>query len=350
MLKDRLNKRIHLSNELVLKLAKIDEAKGRWIGALNLNPKILHQLKKTVIITSSASSTRIEGVQMTDLEVENFLRRLKQKTPRNRDEEEVAGYADLLGRIFDNYKTLKVTESQILQFHKILLSFSQKDKGHCGKYKTVDNTVAIMRQGKIQKILFKPTPPWLTKKEMGDLFTWFKKREDNKDMHPLVVIANFIFEFLAIHPFTDGNGRLSRALTNLMMLQADYSFVPYVSLEEIIESRQAEYYLALRNTQKYYKTDEENIEPWLNFFVDIILEQLAKALQLLEGGNNEQLMSDKQRQIFNLFKGNQELKVSQIQKKTKIAMPTVKQAVSRLVKLNLLQRLGQGSAIRYRLK
>lgn len=348
MLKDRLNKRIKLSNELIVKLAKIDELKGQWKSALNLNPKILHQLKKSVVITSSASSTRIEGVKMTDAEVERFLRGIKQKKPKNRDEQEVAGYADLLGRIFDNYKTLKITESRILQLHKILLSFSQKDKNHRGKYKNQDNTVAIVRDGKVEKILFKPTPPYLVKKEMDDLLEWLKEREKKQDLHPLVVIANFIFEFLAIHPFVDGNGRLSRALINLMMLQFGYNFVPYVSLEEIIENRQSEYYLSLRQTQKNHKTKNEDITPWLEFFIEVVLEQVEKALDILAENENEKLLSELQKKVYEMFKTNRELKVSEIHKKTKIPLPTVKQIVARLTELKLIEKIGQGRATRYK--
>ena len=348
MIKNRLNKRIKLSNEMILKIAQIDELKGRWSGSLSLNPKILHQLKKTVVITSSASSTRIEGAKMTDQEVERFLRGIKQKTPKNRDEEEVAGYADLLGRIFDNHKSLKISESRILELHKIMLAFSKKDKDHYGKYKTKDNTVAIIEKGKIKKILFQPTAPWLVKKEMDDLFEWYKERQEKKDLHSLAIIANFIFEFLAIHPFLDGNGRLSRALTNLMMLQNGYGFVPYISLEEIIEERQAEYYLSLRKTQKNHKTRNEDITPWLNFFLDAVLAQIEKALNLLEGKENRKLLSGAQEKVYDLFIGSIELKVSEIQKKTKIPMPTVKQSVSKLVEYKLVEKIGQGSATRYR--
>ena len=348
MIKDRLDKRIKLSNEVILKIAQVDELKGRWSGSLFLNPKILHQLKKSVVITSSASSTRIEGAKMTDQEVERFLRGIKQKTPKNRDEEEVAGYADLLGRVFDNYQSLKISESRILELHKIMLAFSKKDKEHYGKYKTRDNTVAIVEKGKIKKILFQPTAPYLVKKEMDDLFEWFKKRQEKKDLHSLVIIANFIFEFLAIHPFTDGNGRLSRALINLMMLQNGYSFIPYVSLEEIIEERQAEYYLALRKTQKNHKTKNENITPWLDFFLDTVLTQTKKALNLLEGKENRKLLSKAQEKIYDLFVDGLELKVSEIQKKTKIPMPTVKQSVSRLTEYKMIEKIGQGSATRYR--
>ena len=347
MLKNRLDKRIKFSNQVLLKIAEIDELKGRWIGTLSLNPRILGQLKRSVIITSAGSSTRIEGSKMTDREVDRFLRGLNQKTPKGRDEEEVAGYADILGRIFDHSGSLKITESGILHLHSLMLKFSKKDALHRGKYKTKDNTVAIVEKGEIKKILFNPTPPWLVKKEMDDVLFWLKENMEKKDIHPLVLIANFIFEFLAIHPFEDGNGRLSRALINLMLLQQGYAFVPYVSLEEIIETRQSEYYISLRETQKNHKTKKENIEPWLLFFLDCILAQTKQALKLILKNDPAKLLSETQKQIYDLFIDESELSVSEIQQKTHISLGTVKQALSRLLKYGLIERLGQGRSTRY---
>jgi len=348
MIQDRINKRIKLSNDILLKIAEIDEMKGKWSGSLDLNPRILGQLKRSVIITSTGSSTRIEGSKMTDREVDRFLRGINQMTPKNRDEEEVAGYADLLGRIFDNYKALKITEGVILQLHDIMLSFSKKDEIHRGKYKAKDNTVAIMEKEKIKKILFDPTPPWLVKKEMDDVLEWLKERQEKKDIHPLVMIANFIFEFLAIHPFQDGNGRLSRGLTNLMMLQNGYMYVPYISLEEIIEEKQANYYLSLRKTQKNHKTSDENIEPWLLFFLDCVSIQVKKALELLKGKNPESLLSEIQKKIYDLFTSDIELGVSEIKNRIDAPLPTIKKSVARLVEYKLIERLGQGPATRYK--
>ena len=349
MKKERLDKRIQFSNNILLKIAEIDEMKGKWSGTLALNPRILGQLRRSVIITSVASSTRIEGAKMTDQEVERFLRGINQKVPKDRDQQEVAGYADLLGRIFDNYSSLKISEGRILEFHKIMLKFSEKDKQHSGKYKTKDNIVAIMEKGEIKKILFKPTPPWLVKKEMDDILEWVKEKQEKKDIHPLIIIANFIFEFLAIHPFQDGNGRLSRLLTNLMMLQHGYIYSSYVSLEEIIEEKQSEYYLSLRKTQKNHKIISANIEPWLMFFLDIIFIQAQKALKLLEGNKPESLLSGAQRKIYDLFVVDVELKVSEIKNRINIPLPTIKQSVARLTEYGLLEKLGQGSATRYRL-
>ena len=348
MIENRLDKRIKFSNKILLRIAKIDELKGRWSGSLALNPRILGQLKRSVIITSAGSSTRIEGSKMSDKEVDRFLRGLNQNAPKGRDEEEVAGYADILGRIFDHYDTLKITESGILHLHDLMLKFSKKDELHRGKYKTKDNTVAIVEKGEVKKILFNPTPPWLVKKEMDDTFFWLTENLEKKDIHPLVIISNFIFEFLAIHPFEDGNGRLSRALTNLMLLQQGYAFVPYVSLEEIIESRQSEYYISLRQTQKNHKTDNENIEPWLLFFLDCVLTQTKQALKLLEGNDPIKLLSEIQKQVYDKFISDGELSVSEIQSKTDIALSTVKQALSRLAKYRLIEKLGQGRSTRYK--
>lgn len=350
MKEDRLNKRIILSNAILFKIAQIDEMKGKWSGSLALNPRILGQLKRSVIITSTGSSTRIEGSRMSDREVDRFLRGLNQAAPKNRDEQEVAGYANLLGRIFDFYPSLKISESVILQLHGILLEFSEKDNLHRGKYKSKNNTVAIVEKGEIKKILFSPTPPWLVKKEMDDSIEWLKAQQNKKDIHPLVVIANFIFEFLAIHPFQDGNGRLSRALINLMMLQNGYAYVPYVSLEEIIEEKQSEYYLSLRKTQKNHKTENENIEPWLMYFLDCAFNQAKKALELLKGNNPENLLSETQRKILNLFVSEIKLSVSEIKEKNGLPLPTIKKTVARLAEYGLVEKLGQGPATRYKKK
>jgi len=350
MTENRFNKRIRITSTILNKIAKIDEFKGIWRTGLRLSPQILGRLKKSVIITSTGASTRIEGAKMNDEEIARLLRGLKSKKPQGRDAEEVAGYADLLGRILDNYKTLKLTEGQILQFHKILLNFSSKDQIHKGRYKSKDNiVVAINAEGK-QVILFRPTPPYLVKKEMDDIIFWTNAELDKKEMHPLLTIANSIFEFLAIHPFLDGNGRLSRALTNLLLLKAGYAYIPYVSLEEVIEERQTEYYLALRATQKNHKTNKEDITQWLEFFLDTLIEQIIRAKKLMEAEDPEKLLSEKQLEIYHLFDTNDTLSVAEIDKQLKGNIPqaTIKQALSRLLALKLLERIGLGRSTRYR--
>jgi Fic family protein len=349
-MENRFIKRIKINKEILSKIAKIDEFKGLWHGGLRLSPQILGQLKLSVIITSTGASTRIEGSKMTDEEVDRLLKGLKSKSPQGRDAEEVAGYADLLGRVFDNFKTLKLTEGQILQFHKILLNFSKKDLNHKGKYKSQDNVVVTKdKEGKII-VLFRPTPPYLVKKEMDDVLFWVNQELEKKEIHPLLIIANFIFEFLAIHPFEDGNGRLSRALTNLLLLKSGYSYIPYISLEEIIEDHKTDYYLSLRITQKNHKTKNEDITLWLNFLLDALLLQAQKSKEIMDSEKSEKFLSEKQSTIYKLFESDKTLSVLEVDKKLKNKIPkvTIKQALRKLVDMKLIEKIGQGRATRYK--
>ncbi len=343
-------KRIKITAQTLGKIAKLDEFKGLWHGSVKLSPQILGRLKSSVIITSTGASTRIEGSRMSDAEVERLLRGLKAKPPKNRDEEEVAGYADLLGRIFDHHGTLKLSENNILHFHSILLQFSTKDMSHRGRYKSGDNTVIMRNEAGEEIILFNPTKPYLVKPEMDLAMDWVNGQFEKKEWHPLLVIANFVFEFLAIHPFIDGNGRLSRALTNFLLLRSGYVYVPYVSLDEIIEARKEKYYLALRATQKNHKTDHEDISPWLEFFLDALLEQADLAGKLMNSEQPEKLLSERQEKVYSFFEEGNFLSVSDIDSLLQGAIPlvTIKQALRRLVELGLLERMGLGRGVRYK--
>ena len=285
---------------------------------------------------------------MTDEEVERFLNAFKSNPPENRDEEEVAGYANLLGRVFDNWKKFKLSESTVLSFHEILLHYSRKDDLHKGKYKTRENLVVAMNRQGEQAVIFKPTEAWLTKKEMDDVIYWTNIAISEKKLHPLLIIANFIFEFLAIHPFSDGNGRLSRALTNLLLLQAGYEYTPYVSLEEIIEERKDDYYSSLRRTQKLHKTENEDLTAWVNFFLDALLIQATKAKELMDNDDPTKLLSPRQTEIYTLFDGTESLSVMDVSARlVHIPQVTIKQAFSRLVSLKLIERIGLGRSTRY---
>ncbi len=350
MTENRFYKRIKLTQEILAQIAEIDRFKGLWQGGSRLSPQILGRLKSWVVITSTGASTRIEGGKMNDEEIARFLRGLKAKTPKSRDEQEVAGYADLIGRIFDNYKTMKLSENWILQFHEMLLHFSEKDRTHKGKYKIANNTVVMINKAGEQVVLFDPTPPYLVKAELHDVIEWTNEQLDSGKIHPILVIANFIFEFLAIHPFKDGNGRMSRALTNLLLLKSGYDYIPYISLDEIIEETKVDYYLSLRMTQKKHKTDKEDITPWVNYFLSALIKQARKAKELMDAEHPEKILSEKQIQIYELFKEGKDIGIKDldIMLDGKIARATIKQTLSRLVDLRLLERIGQGRGSRYR--
>lgn len=349
MEENRFNKRIPLSQDILARISKIDQFQGLWQGSLRLSPQILGRLKAFVVITSTGASTRIEGAKMTDDEIARFLRGLKENAPKGRDQEEVAGYADLIGRVFDSWKTMKLTEGWIQQFHSILLHFSEKDKMHKGKYKDGDNKVVMENDKKEEVLLFNPTHSYLVKGEMLAAIEWTNEQLETRQIHPLLVIANFIFEFLAIHPFSDGNGRVSRALTNFLLLQAGYSYVPYVSLDEIIEQTKVDYYLALRATQKNHGTDHEDIQPWVDYFLTALTEQTERARKIMDEDQPEKLLSEKQKEIYQLFIEGKEMGVAEVVTllEGRIERETIKQALSRLVKLKLLERVGQGRGTRY---
>ena len=172
---------------------------------------------------------------------------------------------------------------------------------------------------------------------------------EKREIHPLLVIANFIFEFLAIHPFSDGNGRVSRALTNFLLIQAGYSYVPYVSLDEIIEQTKVDYCLALRATQKNHGTNHEDIMPWVNYFLGALTEQTERARKIMNEDQPEKLLSEKQKEVYQLFTDGKEMGVAEVVTRLsgRIERETIKQALSRLVKLKLLERVGQGRGTRY---
>jgi Fic family protein len=351
MEQNRFNKRIKITSTILSKIAKIDEFKGLWRGSISLNQQILKRLKSTVIITSTGASTRIEGSQMSDEDVTRLLRGLKSTLPKNRDEQEVAGYADLIGRVFDHYKDLNLTENNILHFHSILLHYSDKDQNHKGKYKDHDNVVAAINEKGENVLLFKATPPYLVKPEIETALTWAETELSKKEIHPILIIANFIFEFLAIHPFSDGNGRLSRALTNLLLLRADYVYIPYVSLDEIIEDTKTEYYVALHNTQNNHKTDHEDITPWLNYLLDVLITHAQKAQLLMEGEQPEKFLSESQEKILALFDVDKIITISKIVEKLDGApREAIKKNLARLVELRLLELIGKGRGARYQKK
>ena len=267
----------------------------------------------------------------------------------NRDKQEVKGYFELLKNVFEAWKHIGLSEGAIKHFHKELLKYSAKDETHKGEYKNKENKVVMIdSSGKPIGTLFDTTPPYLTSKEMLELTEWANHAFKEKKLHPLLIIGNFIVEFLNIHPFEDGNGRLSRILTNLLLLKQGYLYMPYVSHEKLIESHKPEYYMTLRKSQKTFKTKHEKIIPWLDFFLSTFLKQSKMAVELLSTENIEKLLSPKQLAIWQYLQSVDEATPMEISKKAKVARPTVNQALDRLLSFKKIERLGLGRSTRYR--
>jgi Fic family protein len=301
------------------------------------------------LVTSTGASTRIEGAKLSDEEIESLMQGVKTKRFTDRDSQEVKGYYELLQNVFDSWKTIKFNESTIKHFHKELLKYVNKDERHRGDYKKTENIVEMRdANGKKLGIVFEPTKAYLTPKEMHELVDWTQYAIKEKKYHPLLIVGNFLVEFLKIHPFQDGNGRLSRILTNLLLLKEGYLHMPYVSHEKLIEDNKNNYYLALCKSQKSFEKDGEDIFPWLNFFLEILLKQSEMAIKLLKSEDVEKLLSPKQLGVWNYLQKVVEATPLEICKKTMIVKPTVIQALNRLIKLKKVERIGMGRGTRYR--
>ena len=266
-----------ITPEILRLIAEIDEFKGAWAALGRISPERLISLRRVATIESIGSSTRIEGASLSDREVERLLAGLEVKEFASRDEEEVAGYATVMETIFTNYQKIPLTENHVKQLHGDLLQFSSKDERHRGKYKTLNNHVeAFGPDGKSLGVDFQTASPFDTPRLMAELVGWMQKELEAQDLHPLILTAMFIVVLLEIHPFQDGNGRLSRILTTLLLLRSGYAHVPYSSLESIIEQNKDAYYLALRQTQGTIRSERPDWQPWLLFFLTSLQRQKTR--------------------------------------------------------------------------
>jgi len=272
----KLNFSSEMYQQLSQQLSVLDTYRGSWKARESLHGQYLKELRKIATIESTGSSTRIEGARLTDQDVEKLMASLKIKKLESRDQQEVAGYYDALEVILDNYADIEISERYIHQLHGILLKHCEKDQAHRGKYKTSSNKVVANYPDGTHKVLFDPTPPHLAQAEVQQLLQWLDERMEMRDMHPLVMTAGFVYEFLSIQPYKDGNGRLSRLLTTLLLMKQDYQFIQYVSFENVIENRKEEYYRVLMAGQKFRYKDSERINAWVLFFTQSLVNLTQK--------------------------------------------------------------------------
>jgi Fic family protein len=274
---------IQISPEILSLVASIDEFKGAWRALGTLAPDRLSALLRVATIESIGSSTRIEGSRLSDRDVERLLSNLQIQKFDTRDEQEVAGYAKVMEMVFTSWRDIALTENHIKQLHRDLLVYSDKDAWHRGNYKTSTNSVvAFDENGKQLGVVFETATPFDTPRLMTELVSWFVGERSAGRVHPLLLISLWVVVFLEIHPFQDGNGRLSRVLTTLLLLRAGYAYVPYSSLESVVEQSKEAYYLALRQTQGTIRSESPNWQPWLLFFLRSLAEQVRRLNRKIE--------------------------------------------------------------------
>ena len=341
---------INITDSILKTISEIDEFKGTWTFLKRLTPDKLTNLRKTATIESVGSSTRIEGVKLSDSEVEKLLSGIKAHQFHSRDEEEVAGYAELMNLIFDSHAEIPLSENFIKQLHGILLKYSSKDVRHRSEYKTLPNDVhAFDPDGKSIGVVFATASPFDTPLAMQELVSWTNTAFTEKPHHTLLIIATFIVHFLAIHPFQDGNGRLSRALTTLLLLKKDYTYVPYASLESVVETNKEQYYLALRKSQTKLNTPDYNLGPWVLFFLDTLKTQknnLQKKLEQAKATINLPVLSQ---QVLELSKSLGRLTLSDAAANIDANPRTIRDHIYRLAKEGYLVKHGAKKATWYEL-
>ena len=274
---------IQITPELLGLISGIDEFKGAWRALGTLAPDRLIALRRVATIESIGSSTRIEGSKLSDRDVERLLSNLQTKSFATRDEQEVAGYAEAMELVFSSWPDITLTENHVRQLHRDLLARCEKDAWHRGNYKTSANSVAAFGEdGKQLGVVFETATPFDTPRLMAELVSWFNDERESGRMHPLLMIGVWVVVFLEIHPFQDGNGRLSRVLTTLLLLRAGYAYVPYSSLESVVEQNKEAYYLALRQTQGTIRGAAPDWQPWLVYFLRALAEQVGRLNRKME--------------------------------------------------------------------
>jgi Fic family protein len=342
---------LQITPEILKLIAEIDEFKGSWKALGMLAPERLAALKKVATIESIGSSTRIEGGKLSDRQIETLLSNIDNKSFTTRDEQEVAGYADVMQILFESWETIPITENYIKQLHSILLQYSYKDERHRGNYKSVDNHIeAFDVGGKSLGILFTTASPMMTTVLMQELVDWTRTAFTEKQLHPLLIIGIFIVRFLAVHPFQDGNGRLSRVITTLLLLKSGYTYVPFSSLETVIEDNKDSYYLALRRTQKNLDTNNPDWNPWLLFFLRSLKRQKDRLEMKLE---REKIMRSSLPElsvsILELAKEHGRITTGEIETLTQASRSTIKSRIKELIDMKKLSRNGKGRSTWYSL-
>lgn len=343
---------LQITPEILSLIARVDEFKGAWRALGTLAPDRLAALRRVATIESIGSSTRIEGSKLSNREVERLLSNLEINAFGTRDEQEVAGYAEVMDQVFASWQDISFSENHIKQLHQMLLRYSEKDTRHRGNYKTHSNSVAAFDENGAQiGIVFQTATPFDTPRLMSELVDWVNQEREAGQLHPLLIIAICIVVFLEIHPFQDGNGRLSRVLTTLLLLQAGYAYVPYSSLESVIEQSKEAYYLALRQTQGTIRTEAPDWQPWLVFFLRSLTEQVALLEKKVE---REKIvmatLPELSLQIVEFTREHGRVTMSEVIQLTGASRNTLKQHFRALVEHGTLNQHGSGRGVWYDLR
>jgi Fic family protein len=329
--------------ELTQELSQLDRFDAQWQAMERREQKTLKELKSIATVRSIGASTRIEGSHLSDPEVEALIKNLDISRLTERDQQEVAGYYDALNLISESYRDIAVVESSIKHLHNTLMKHSSKDKYHKGDYKINSNRVERTEANGSKTPIFETTAPgWATQDAMAQLMNWYN---NDSSTHPLIRAAIFIYDFLSIHPFQDGNGRLSRLLATLLLMKSGYIWIEYVSFEHEIEYRKKEYYKALMDTQR--DRPGEDVTQWVYFFLDCLKNIQQQLLQKLKEKEQRETIGMREMQIYSTVENNPGISSGEIAERLKIPSSTVKRILSDLVAMRNLIVHGAGRGTSY---
>jgi Fic family protein len=337
---------LNIDWELIRLISQIDRFDASWTTIEKKESQSLKQLKTIATVRSVGASTRIEGSKMSDEEVEILLKEIDITKIADRDSQEVVGYFETLDLISDSYEDIAISESSLKNLHNILLKYSEKDDWHKGDYKQHSNAVEAKLPDGTRQIIFQTTEAGFpTHDAMRMLIDWY---QNDDETHPLVKCALFAYEFVSIHPFQDGNGRLSRLLSTLLLLKHGYNWIQYVSFEHEIENRKTEYYRVLRSCQA--QRPNENVTEWIRFFFDALGNIQRQLMIKLESKGVETRLSPREKSILTFIENNAGCKSGDIAKRLGIPNPTVKRILPALIEKNLIEKFGTGPGTNYSIK
>ena len=340
---------VKTAQKLFAAAARIDQFRGKWQFIEQKDNRYLRALRSLATIQSIGSSTRIEGSTLTNTEVERLLKSMKITQFKTREEQEVVGYYEALELILDQFEFIELSVSNIKALHNSLMKHSEKDQKHKGEFKKFSNQVVAKYLDGTVRTIFNTTEPLLVDKVMDELVEWTNSQLANKDFHKLFCIGTFVYEFLSIHPFQDGNGRLSRLLTSLLLLREGYGFVQYVSFENIIELTKKDYYRSLMAGQQNRNTEGEIIGEWMLFF----LNSLETLYQKLEEKYSRYLniggyLNQRQQQLLAFIREKKDIKLADaVALFTDVSSRSVQRDLALLESEGLIEQSGRGKALIY---
>lgn len=340
------NFKLNIDWELINLISEIDRFDANWTAIERKEVQSLKELKSIATVRSVGASNRIEGNKMSDEEVDVLLQKIDVTKLIDRDSQEVVGYFDVLDLISESYADVNLSESHIKSFHNSLMKYSAKDQWHKGNYKQHSNAVEASFPDGTKQIIFQTTEAgFATEDAIRQLLNWY---DSETEVHPLVKVASFVYDFLSVHPFQDGNGRLSRLISTCLLLKNGYKWIEYVSFEHEIENRKNEYYQVLRSCQA--QRPNEDLTVWIKFFLSCLSNIQSQLMTKLQNSGLETQLSPKEKSIYTIIQNRPNIQSGGIAEKLAIPSPTVKRILSELLNKELIEKQGNGRNVNYTIK